>query len=316
MREYTAVIRTLGKTGSKFRRLLDSLKTQSIPPKSVLVYIATGYPLPNETVDVDRYIYVEKGMLSQRALPYVEVDTEYMLFLDDDLQFSSDTVQRMFELLEENNADVISPDIFSNADRALMSEVMMTLSGRMRARRYDDVWGYKVMRTAGYSYNKTPLKEVYLSETNAGACFLCRKKDFLRINLRDELWVDAMPYPIGEDQVMYYKMHHWGLKQLTWYNHRFVHLDGGDNMTPEKEAKRLYGDVYFKIVFWHRFILKPEKNKLLRIWSCLSISYMLAFTILSSLLRLRFDILKVKYTAINDSVRFIKSEDYKRLPLI
>jgi len=316
MRDYIAVIRTLGQAGSKYWKLLNSLATQSIPPKSILVYIASGYPLPKETIGIEKYIYVEKGMLSQRALWYEEVDTEYMLFLDDDLEFPSDTVQRMFELLEMNKADVISPDIFSNADRSLKSEVMMTLSGRMCARRNDDTWGYKVMRTAGYSYNKTPTKEVYLSETNAGACFLCRKKDFLRVKLRDELWVDAMPYPLGEDQVMYYKMHRLGLKQLTWYNHSFKHLDGGGNMTPEKESKRLYGDVYFKIVFWHRFILSPEKNKLLRIWSSLAISYMLAFTTISSLLRLRFDILKVKYNAIIEGVRFIKSEEYKRLPLI
>lgn len=316
MRDYTAVIRTLGRAGSKYQKLLNSLEKQPIPPKTILVYIAIGYPLPHETIGTEKYIYVEKGMLSQRALLYEEVDTEYMLFLDDDLEFPSDTVQRMFELLEGNEADVISPDIFSNADRPLRSEVMMTLSGRMRARRNDDTWGYKVMRTSGYSYNKTPTKEVYWSETNAGACFLCRKKDFLRLNLRDELWVDAMPYPIGEDQILYYKMHRIGLKQLTWYNHGFVHLDGGGNMTPEKEAKRLYGDMYFKIVFWHRFILSPEKNKLLRIWSSLAISYMLAFTIISSLLRFRFDILKVKCNAIIEGVRFIKSEEYKSLPLI
>lgn len=316
MRDYIAVIRTLGQAGSKYWRLLNSLATQSIPPKSILVYIASGYPLPKETIGIEKYIYVEKGMLSQRALLYEEVDTEYMLFLDDDLEFPSNTVQRMFELLERDEADVISPDIFSNADRPLRSEVMMTLSGRMRARRNDDIWGYKVMRTGGYSYNKIPTKEVYLSETNAGACFLCKKKDFLRVKLHDELWVDAMPYPLGEDQVMYYKMHRLGLKQLTWYNHGFKHLDGGGNSTPEKESKRLYGDVYFKIVFWHRFILSPEKNKLLRIWSSLAISYMLAFTTISSLLRLRFDILKVKYNAIIEGVRFIKSEEYKRLPLI
>lgn len=313
---YTAVIRTLGTAGDKFQRLLTSLICQTLPPKAVLVYIADGYSIPKETIGVERYIYVEKGMLSQRAQLYEEVDTEYMLFLDDDLEFPPDTVQRMLSLLEENKADVISPDIFSNADRPLKSEVMMTLSGRMRARRNDSVWGYKVMRTAGYSYNKSPIKEVLQSETNAGACFLCRKKDFLRVNLRDELWVDAMPYPLGEDQVMYYKMYRLGLKQLTWYNHGFMHLDGGDNMTPTKEAKRLYGDVYFKIVFWHRFILKPERKTLLKIWSHISIAYMLAFTALSSLFRFRFDILKMKYTAIVDAVRFIKSEDYKSLPLI
>lgn len=56
-------------------------------------------------------------MVSQRALSYDEVDSEYILFLDDDLCFPSDTVERMFALLRKNNADVISPDIYPNAKR-------------------------------------------------------------------------------------------------------------------------------------------------------------------------------------------------------
>ena len=166
--EYTAVIRTLGTAGEKYQRLLDSIDQQTLPPKAIQVYIAEGYPLPKETIGKEQYIYVKKGMVAQRALPYDEVQTEYMLCLDDDLAFPPDTVERMFQLLKEHNADVISPDIFPNAQRPLKSELMMTISGRMRARRFDKMWGYKVMRTGGYSYNKYPCKEVYFSQTNAG----------------------------------------------------------------------------------------------------------------------------------------------------
>ena len=127
--EYTVVIRTLGKAGEKYQTMLDSLKVQTIPPQKIFVYIAEGYPIPKETIDEERYIYVKKGMVAQRALPYSEVETEYMLFLDDDLAFPPDTVERMFQLLKEHNADVISPDIFPNAQRPLKSELMMTISG-------------------------------------------------------------------------------------------------------------------------------------------------------------------------------------------
>ena len=41
--EYTAVIRTLGKAGEKYRCLLDSLVNQTIKPSRILVYIAEGY---------------------------------------------------------------------------------------------------------------------------------------------------------------------------------------------------------------------------------------------------------------------------------
>ena len=313
---YTAVIRTLGTAGVKYQKLLDSLMAQTIRPRDIIVYIAEGYPIPKETVGVERYVYVKKGMVAQRALPYDEVQTEYMLCLDDDLAFPPDTVERMFQLLKAYNADVISPDIFPNAQRPFKYELMMTISGRMRARRFDNTWGYRVMRTGGYSYNKYPRKDVYVSQTNAAACFLCRKEDFLKIRFDEELWMDSMSYALGDDQVMYYKMYCNGLKQLTWYSHQFVHLDAGNNMTPEKEQMRLYGDIYFKIIFWHRFIYTPEKLWMLRCWGMLCITYYLIFTLLMSVLKGDRSMLKVKRAAMKDAKMFLCTNEYRALPKV
>lgn len=313
---YTAVIRTLGTAGEKYQNLLNSLVSQTIKPKDIIVYIAEGYSIPKETVGIERYVYVKKGMVAQRALSYDEIETEYILCLDDDLKFPSNSVESMFQLLKKYNADVISPDIFPNAQRSLKSELMMTFSGRMRARRNDNVWGYKIMRNAGYSYNKTPKQDVYLSQTNAGACYLCRKDDFLKIHFQDELWMDSMVYALGDDQVMFYKMYCEGFKLLTWYTHQFVHLDAGGNMSFEKVCMRLYGDVYFKIVFWHRFIFSPTNSLWEKIWNILCISYYLFFTLLMSIFRCDIKVLKAKWNAIIDAIKFIRSVEYKLLPLI
>lgn len=155
--KYTAVIRTLGKAGVKYQTLLDSLCAQTIQPEAIIVYLADGYPIPKETCGREQYVYVKKGMVAQRALNYDEVSSEYILFLDDDVYVAPDGVEKLFEELRLNNADVISPDVFDNASRGLKAELLMTISGRMRARRGDSVWGYKVMATGGYSYNKSPL---------------------------------------------------------------------------------------------------------------------------------------------------------------
>lgn len=313
---YTAVIRTLGTAGDKYQTLLNSLDKQTIQPSKILVYIAEGYTIPKETIGKEQCIYVKKGMVAQRALPYEEVDTEYILFLDDDLSFPENTVERMVELLKQEHADVISPDIFPNSNRSLSAEIMMRLSGRMCARRKDDYWGYKVMRNSGYSYNASPIKEVYQSQTNAGACFLCSKEDFFKISFEDELWLDRTDYPLGEDQVMYYKMYLMGLKLLTWYNHGFVHLDGGENMHPEKKKKVIYSDFRFKTVFWHRFIYLPDTSRWSRFRSMIAIGYAFLFTLLISLLKGRMDIFKLKLKGMKDAVNFIKSEEYRTLPLI
>ena len=44
-------------------------------------------------------------MVAQRALPYKEVDTEYILCLDDDLSFPPDMVENLYRSLNEFNAD-------------------------------------------------------------------------------------------------------------------------------------------------------------------------------------------------------------------
>lgn len=317
MNKYTAVIRTLGKAGEKYQRLLDSLCSQTIKPERILVYIAHGYPKPKETCGKEEYIRVKKGMIAQRALNYDEVDTEYILFLDDDLYLPPYFVEKMFNALSTNNADVVSPNIYPNASRGMLSEVMMTLSGRMRARRGDKTYGYKVMSTSGFSYNKAPESKAYLSQTNAGACFLCSKSDFLQIRFQDESWLDWNGYPIGEDQMMYYKMYLSGLKQLTLYGSGIEHLDAGDNLgNKEKEKRLIEGDYFFKTVFWHRFLQEPERNMLKRIRNVLAINYFYGFGFLVSAIKGNKEILKAKINGRRRGKEFVNSAEYKSLPKI
>ncbi len=308
--QYTAVIRTLGTAGEKYQALLDSLMQQTVRPKAIIVYIAEGYPKPKETVGVEQYVWVKKGMVAQRALPYNEVNTEWMLCLDDDLRLSPFFVETLFLQLRQKGGDVISPDVYPNAERPLKSKLLMALSGRMFPHRDDRKWAYRMMRNAGFSYNNRPSHSVYRSQTNAGACFLCRKKDFLRIHFEDELWHDTMPYALGEDQTMYYKMHLHGLKVMTSFNAEIEHLDAGGNLVPEKERRLQYCDVFFKTVFWWRFLYGQHNigGKVLDVFAVTS-TFFLSF--LMSALKCRTDILRCKWSALKDAVRFIKTHPWK-----
>ncbi len=316
MMEYSVAIRTLGTAGEKYQRLLESLERQTVPPEQIVAYIAEGYPVPEETIGKEQYVYARKGMVAQRALRYDEIDTEYILFLDDDLVLGPDTVESMYEAMVQSGADVVAPDIFRNSGRGMMSRMLMFLSGRMVARHDDGRWGYKVMRNAGYSYNRNPKKKVYMSQTNAGACFLCRKSDFLSIRFDEELWLDNQGYALGEDQTMYYKMYRKGLKVATLYDCDIEHLDAGDNLNPGRERRLIYADFRFKTIFWHRFIFMPEKSCLMKVWDCLCIGYAIMFTLTVSLLKCRFPVLKTKYDAVRDACGFIRSPEYRSLPLI
>lgn len=314
---YTAVIRTLGRAGEKYQRLLDSLCSQTVRPAKILVYIAEGYPLPKETCNKERYIYVKKGMVAQRALPYNEVDTEYILFLDDDVFLPDNAVETLYNSLKTSNADVISPDVFDNSARSVKSEILMTLSGRMRARRHDNTWAYKVMSSTGYSYNKNPEYGTYLSQTNAGPCFFCKKSDFLKINFEEEKWLDQIGYAIGDDQIMFYKMFLSGLKQLTIFGTGIEHLDAGRNLgNKDKELRLIEGDYFFRKLFWHRFLQTPEKSAMKRIWNRICLGYFYGFGFFISTIKGKKTTLAAKRRGLSRANAFLLSEEYKSLPKV
>lgn len=272
--EYTAVIRTLGKGGGYYQKTLDSLILQSIPPSAIIVYIAENYPLPSETVGVERYVYVKKGMVAQRALPYDEVDSEFILFLDDDVYLPPTGVETLYHELQQYKGDVISPYVFYNHKKSIKEKIRLAVFGREVCRLFGNRWGFKVLSTAGFSYINNPKKAVYESQTNAGPCFLCRKEDFLNIKYEDELWLDETPYAFPDDQVMFYKMYLSGLKILTSYDSGIVHLDAGSSTGGvDRTCKVIYSEYRNKLIFWYRFLYSDERNFFLRFWKIACITY-------------------------------------------
>lgn len=314
---YTVAIRTLGKAGKKYQQTLDSLIAQTLRPSAIHIYIAEGYELPKETIGIEKYFYVPKGMVAQRALQYNEIETEYILFLDDDVYLPNDGVEKLYNSLLQEKADVVSPDVFPNTQRPLIGQIQMLLTGRMRARNNDSEWAYKVMKNAGYSYNNHPTKDTYLSQTNAGPCFFIKKTDFMKIHFDEELWLDNMPYAMGDDEVMFNKMYRYGLKQITLFNSGIKHLDAGSTLqNTEKDKTRIYCDFRFKTIFWHRFIFLPETSWLVRLWSIIYLTYTFTFSLLISLCKGQWSFFKIKFQAIRNGFKFLHSKEYKLLPLI
>ena len=288
MIDYTVVIRTLGTAGNYYQRTLNSLLEQTIKPKDIIVYIAEGYDIPKETIGIEGYVYVKKGMVAQRALPYNEVETEYMLFLDDDVYLPPNAVETLYNELKTYNGDVISPCVFYNHKVSWKSKIVQSLMGKEVARLLGNRWGYKVLRTGGFSYNNNPTKPVYESTCNAGPCFFCKKSDFLSIRYEEELWLDETPYALPDDQVMFYKMHLCGLKVLTSFDSGIVHLDAGSTMqaSDEKVLRVIYSEFRNKTIFWYRYIYSCEKNLLMKAWSQLCFGYMLTVQHVLSIIKL------------------------------
>lgn len=319
--EYTAVIRTLGTAGDKYQQLLNSLNAQTVLPQAIIVYIAEGYPLPKGTIGTEQYVYVKKGMVAQRALPYDEVKTEWILFLDDDVYLPPLAVEMLYQELKKFQGDVISPCVFANHLVDLKSKLRNSLLGREVCRPFGQRWAYKVLSTAGFSYNNNPSKIVYESQSNAGPCFFCKKRDFLSIKYEEESWLDESYYAFPEDQVMFYKMYSMGLKLLTSFDSGVIHLDASSTVssTGEKTQKIIYSEYRNKFIFWHRFLYIPEQNTMKRIVASIAIIY--AYNLQLVKFGVQYvlghkDNFKVFISGVCDAWKYIKSSDYKNLPRI
>lgn len=222
--EYCVVVRTLGMAGEKFRQELESLHRQTVRPKRILVYLAEGYARPSFTVGMEQYVTVPKGLIAQRALPYDEVDTDYMLMLDDDVAFPDDGVERLFHGLKRNAGDCIAIDAFHPQNSAWWQTVYNYLTNLVYPRP-DDGWAFKVCGNGSFSYNRSPHAEVYPSESAAGTCLLWKTSVFRSIRFEDEMWLDRSGYAFGEDFLMSHKVVRNGYRLLIDYNSGIQHLD-------------------------------------------------------------------------------------------
>ena len=319
--EYSVAIRTLGMGGKSYQKMLDSLQAQTPRPSAIIVYIAEGYSLPQETVGIEQYVYVKKGMVAQRALAYDEVSTEYCLFLDDDVYLPPHAVETLYNEMIEHDAQVISPCVFANHEVSVKDKIRLSLLGREVCRLWGQKWGYKVLRNAGFSYNNRPTKQVYESQTNAGPCFFCRKEDFLKIHYAEELWLDKPYYAFPDDQVMFYKMYKSGLKVLTSFDSGIIHMDASSTVTNsnEKTEKLIYSEYRNKLIFWHRFIFLLESNPFLRCWSAVALAYTYGVQALKYSIKymLGDNAMPMAYkNGVMDGVAYLKSREYKELPKI
>lgn len=319
--DYTIVVRTLGTAGESFQKTLDSIQLQTIPPFAVLIYIAEGYPIPKETIGIEEYHYVPKGMVAQRALQYDEVKTEYCLFLDDDVYLPADAVEKMYNELIQHKAQVISPCTFNNHEMSTKSKLIKTITGKEVCRIRDDRWAFKVLRTAGFSYNNNPTGAVYESQSNAGPCFFCKKDDFLAIDYHEEKWLDKTYYALPDDQIMFYKMYKKGLKILTTFDTGVLHLDASSTILnrEEKSLKLIFSEYRNKLIFWHRFIYLPERTNVLKVWDVIVIMYTFGLQAMKYSIGYicgKREEARAYFGGVKEAMAFVKSPEYKALPRI
>lgn len=318
--EYCVAIRTVGKAGEKYIQELQSLHRQTIKPKHIFVHLAEGFERPKEQVGIEEYIITPKGLVHQRAASLEGVDTEYLLILDDDVFFPDNAVERLYDVLIENEADCIAPDTFPNHEMSWKQKLIAFMANDVRPRK-DDGWAIKIERNGTFSYNNHPRKHgAYPTQSAAGPAYLVKTDVFRAIHYEDELFVDEFPPgTYGEDQLNFNKMHRNGYKVMLQYDAGIIHLDAGTNNVKQKTYEKLYYRAMSQYITWYRSCYDLNGNSKLEKIRC-KWAYGFRF-FLGTLTRLGYSVVSLSSKFITAHIKgnlaarkYVRSEKYRAVP--
>lgn len=311
---YSVAIRTLGTAGEKFFEELRSLHRQSILPERILVYIAKGCQCPQEQVGREEYIWVQKGMLAQRALPYDEIASDCILLLDDDVRLADDSAERMLCAMHEHDADCVGADTFKNQSLSFGAKIYAAVTNLVFPRS-DDGWAFKIHRTGSFSYNNYPRPEYYPSQSCAGPCSLWRKEAFLRVRLQDELWMEEAGFWYGEDVLLFYKLYVNGGKLGVLYNSGVENLDGQTASATHKQTiRRFYIRAKASAIIWHRTVYTEYPSRRTICVFVMKQLWLLLVNMIAAVVLLNPRIPILFMQGLHDAYLYCHSASYQSLP--
>lgn len=316
--EYTVVIRTLGSSGRKYQQMLDSLMGQTIKPHQILVYIPYGYDIPKETVGVEKYIRSEKGMVTQRSLPFEEVDTDIVLFSDDDMYYPHDFAEKLLDYMEaHSDVDSIVPNIYDRSKMTILQKILLLLYSSSSPRK-DDGWALKIKKDAGFSYNVNPTSNFLPTQSGPGGCIFCKLSSYRKIHFDDERWLEQFKFASYEDQLFHYKMNIMGLNVVLAYKTGIIHLDARATKRPDITEKMFFKKKLLFIV-WYRSVYNLKRNSS---YKKLVISLAFSVRFLIGILSLFADVIRFHkanyvwdyFSGYYNGYKYVHSEEYKKIP--
>lgn len=246
---YSVAIRTLGTAGEKYLAELRSIDRQTIQPDHIFVYIPYGYALPAETIHKEVYIRCEKGMVTQRSLPFTEIGSDFILFLDDDIELADDSVEKFFEAIISCKADCVAANIYPNYRTSVKQKIKYALYGVFPHN--DKKWALKINQNGLFSYNNSPASSVMQTQTAPFAAFLIRRQAHFAIHYEDERWMDEFQYTLMDDQSYFFKLYLYGFKVLIHYGLKIRHLDAGCGRVNTIQDYH-YNSKLLRFLVWYR----------------------------------------------------------------
>lgn len=316
---YSIAIRTLGTSGDKFVRELNSIAAQTIKPDKVIIYIAEGYKRPEYSIGIEQYVEIKKGMVAQRALEYDEIDSKYILMLDDDVELAPNSAELLLKTAIENKADCVAADTFENHKMSIKSKIY-NMFVNLVFPHWDNKWAFKILSNASFSYINNPKPKFYLSQSAAGPASLWKKSSFLKIKLKEELWIEQLGFAYGDDLLLYNKIYKNGMRLGVSFDSGITHLDGKTSSSNHhSNTKKYYTKSFATFVIWHRICYNLKTNSIFNklyigLIFALKLIWQIPIYLIASICYRNIKILSNYFLGIRDGIKFVHSNEYTKIP--
>lgn len=320
MIDYSVIIRTTGKAGKKYQKLLDSIANLRISPVEIIIVLPDGFDLPKERIGNETFYFSKKGMVAQRLYGIEKCKTKYALVVDDDITFDSDFVDMLYEPLSDGKYSFSLGPLLNFFPSKGNKTILSTILGEAVPTFFHKERYNTILRTTGYSFNRNiDIKSHKLYETQSAAwtCFFCNVDDFKKINFEKEIWLDRNGYAAHDDTTMFYKAYLMGYKSVVVSDAVYNHLDGKTS-TRGINKTVIFAKAFNTFVFWHRFIFSIQKNNFLKLWSVICFKYMIFMNKFYSYMKLivgkcnKYEIILYK-NGYEEAKKWVKSNEYKDL---
>jgi len=252
--DYSVIIRTIGKAGEKYQRLLTSIKQSEIQPKEIIVVLPEGYDPPSEKLGTETYLFCKKGMVNQRLVGIHACKTPYALILDDDIAFEPDFIEIVSAPVAGGayglSAGPLTEFFPDRGKQTFLSAVMgLACPTVFHKNRYNTV-----LNTTGYSYNRH-IRPGRLYETQSApwTCFFADIEKLKSIRFDDECWLDMHGYSAYDDTAMFYKAWLCGVKSVIVADASYQHLDAGTSRNGVS-TQYYYNRGFNSYIFWKRLL--------------------------------------------------------------
>lgn len=260
---WSAVIRTVGTAGEKYLRTIQSVLSQTIPPEEIIVVLPDGCE-PDYVCGKERIIHTRKGMVTQRAVGVDTAKTDYILVLDDDVDFPPDIVEKCFSWMQAHHLDCVLPGWGGTpVSYSLKTRIKGFIRGDLYTSKKESEWLDVVCKTGGH--------KVYVNSTDPDRCYLCQtgcfqiffiKSDAARsIEYGKETWLEQgtiSSYALWDDLTFFYKLYLHGYRTAYCQRATYTHLDAaaGRKAKSKLEERRIryYTDRKNRYIFWRKYI--------------------------------------------------------------